>query len=93
MRWISSGSASARASRARREPGAAGREPYNRATVAYRSASQHARRRRIEALIRLAAPALDVVLYAGDRLSRLAGRGELPPDPVKRTGLPPARRD
>jgi hypothetical protein len=61
--------------------------------VAYRSPDQQARRRRIEALIRLAAPALNLVLYAGDRVSRVAGRGELPPDPVRRTGLPPARRD
>jgi hypothetical protein len=61
--------------------------------VAYRNASQQARRRRIEALIKLAAPALDVILYAGDRVSRVVTRDELGPDPVKRTGLPPARRD
>jgi hypothetical protein len=61
--------------------------------VAYRSPDQQLRRRRIEALIRLAAPALDLVLYAGDRVSRVVGRNELPPDPVKRTGLPPVRRD
>jgi hypothetical protein len=61
--------------------------------VAYRSPSQLAHRRRIEALIKLAAPALDAVLYAGDRVSRVVGRNELGPDPVRRTGLPPARRD
>jgi hypothetical protein len=61
--------------------------------VAYRSPSQVARRRRLEALIKLAAPVLDAVLYAGDRVSRVAGRNELPPDPVRRTGLPPARHD
>ena len=61
--------------------------------VAYRSASQLAHRRRIEALIKLAAPALDLVLYAGDRVSRVVGRSELPPDPVRRPGLPPAKRD
>jgi len=61
--------------------------------VAYRSASQQARRRRIEALIKLAAPVLDVVLYTGDRVSRVVGRDALGPEPVKRTGLPPARRD
>jgi hypothetical protein len=60
--------------------------------VAYRSASQQVRRRRVEALIKLAAPVLDAVLYAGDRVSRVAGRNELPPDPVRRAGLPPARR-
>jgi hypothetical protein len=61
--------------------------------VAYRSREQLVRRRRIEALIRLAAPALDLVLYAGDRVSRVTGRNELPPEPVQRTGLPPARPD
>ena len=30
---------------------------------------------------------------AGDRVSRVVTRDELGPDPVKRTGLPPARRD
>jgi hypothetical protein len=61
--------------------------------VAYRSPTQVARRRRLEALIKLAAPALDAVLAAGDRVSRVVGRNELPPDPVRRAGLPPARRD
>ena len=56
-------------------------------------ASQHANKRRIERLIRLAAPALDLVLFAGDRVSRVVGRNELPPDPVRRAGLPPATRD
>jgi len=60
--------------------------------VAYRSASQLARRRRIESLIRLAAPALDVVLYAGDRASRVVGRNEIGPEPARRPGLPPASR-
>jgi hypothetical protein len=61
--------------------------------LAHRNPSQIANRRRIEKLIRLAAPALDLVLYAGDRVSRVAGRNELPPDPVRRSGLPPATRD
>ena len=61
--------------------------------MGYRSAKQLARRRRIEALIKLAAPVLEVVLYTGDRVSRVVSREELPPEPVKRTGLPPARRD
>jgi hypothetical protein len=52
-----------------------------------------ARRRRVEGLIKLAAPILDTVLFVGDRVSRVAGRNELPPDPVRRVGLPPARRD
>jgi hypothetical protein len=61
--------------------------------LAYRSPSQIANVRRIERLIRLAAPALDLVLGVGDRVSRVVGRNELPPDPVHRTGLPPATRD
>ena len=35
-------------------------------------------------LIRLAAPALDLVLLAGDRVSRIAGRNEIPPEPARR---------
>jgi hypothetical protein len=62
-------------------------------TVAYRSASQVRNVRRIERLIRLAAPALDVVLYAGDKASRVVGRNGLGPEPARRVGLPPARRD
>jgi hypothetical protein len=52
--------------------------------VALRTAQQLARRRRIEAVIRLAAPALDLVLFAGDRLSRVVGRNEIPPEPARR---------
>jgi hypothetical protein len=61
--------------------------------VAYRNAQQLARRRRVESLIRLAAPALDLVLYAGDRVSRVVGRNEIGPEPVRRPGLPSAQRD
>lgn len=61
--------------------------------MAYRSPSQIANKHRIERLIRLAAPALDLVLHAGDRVSRVVGRDELPPEPVRRSGLPPAMRD
>ena len=48
-------------------------------------------RRRIEAALRVVAPALDLLLAAGDRVSRAVDRGDgdrdsLPPDPV------PARR-
>jgi hypothetical protein len=39
-----------------------------------RSPSQVATRRRIEGAIRLAAPFLDLLLAAGDRVSRLAAR-------------------
>ncbi|HEX6027311.1 MAG TPA: hypothetical protein VFZ00_35250 [Solirubrobacter sp.] len=60
--------------------------------MAYRSASQLAKRRRIETLIRLAAPALDIVLYAGDRASRIVGRNEIGPEPARRPGLPKPTR-
>ncbi|HWM12088.1 MAG TPA: hypothetical protein VNO82_22190 [Solirubrobacteraceae bacterium] len=54
--------------------------------MAYRTPTQLALRRRIEGLIRLAAPALDVVLYAGDRVSRVAGRNQIDPEPPRRLG-------
>jgi hypothetical protein len=52
--------------------------------VARRTAAQLARRRRVEELIRLAAPVLDLVLAAGDRVSRVAGRGQEEPEPARR---------
>jgi hypothetical protein len=42
--------------------------------MANRSPTQRAARRRIEGALRLAAPFLDLVLAAGDRISRLADR-------------------
>ena len=54
----------------------------------YRSPGQLARARRIESLIKLAAPVLDVVLYAGDRASKVIGRNEIGPEPIRRPGLP-----
>jgi hypothetical protein len=51
--------------------------------VSHRTAAQLLRRRRVEAVIRLAAPALDAFLYAGDRLSRIVGRGEVAPEPPR----------
>jgi hypothetical protein len=53
--------------------------------MAVRSPTQLANRRRIEALIRLAAPALDLLLAAGDCVSRVAGRDELEPEPSRRS--------
>jgi hypothetical protein len=53
--------------------------------MAARSPSQLANRARIEALLRLAAPALDLLLAAGDRVSRVAGRGETAPEPARRS--------
>jgi hypothetical protein len=38
----------------------------------------------VEALIRLAAPALDLTLYVGDKLSKIAGRNELSPEPARK---------
>jgi hypothetical protein len=59
--------------------------------VAHRTATQLAQRRRIEALIRLAAPALDLVLYVGDKVSKVAGRNELAPEPARRAIEPPLK--
>jgi hypothetical protein len=50
--------------------------------VAVRTPAQLARRRRIEAAIRVAGPFLDLVLLAGGQLSRVAGRNQLPPEPA-----------
>jgi hypothetical protein len=58
--------------------------------VAHRTPKQHANRRRVEAVIGLAAPALDVLLFAGDRLARVAGRNDVDPEPP-RLGRRPAR--
>jgi hypothetical protein len=40
--------------------------------------AQHARRARIEGLIALAAPVLDLVLAVGDRVSRIVGPDDEP---------------
>jgi hypothetical protein len=42
--------------------------------MAARSPTQLAARRRIEGALRLAAPSLDLVLAAGDRISRMTDR-------------------
>ena len=68
---------------------------YNRSPVAALTPAQRARVRRIEALIRVAAPALDLVLFAGDRVSRVAGRNQIDPEPprrARRSRPPRARR-
>jgi hypothetical protein len=51
--------------------------------VAPPSPTQLAWRRRIEAVLRVAAPALDLLLAVGDRVSRAVDRGDDEPD-----GLP-----
>ena len=48
-------------------------------------------RQRVEGLIRLAAPALDLVLAVGDRISRVAGRNEIDPEPPRRSLRPEVR--
>ena len=57
---------------------------YNRSPVAVLTPVQRARVQRVEALIRVAAPALDLLLFAGDRLSRVAGRNQVDPEPPRR---------
>jgi hypothetical protein len=58
--------------------------------VAYRTPRQLATRRRVESLIGLAAPALDLLLFAGDRGARVAGRNQIDPEPP-RLGRHPVR--
>jgi hypothetical protein len=53
--------------------------------MAVRNPSQLANRARIEGLIRIAAPALDLLLAAGDRVSRVAGPNEIDPEPSRRS--------
>ena len=53
--------------------------------MAVRSARQLANRARIERLLRIAAPVLDLVLAAGERVSRVAGRNEIDPEPSRRS--------
>jgi hypothetical protein len=53
--------------------------------VAHRTPGQLALQRRIETLISLAAPALDLVLFAGEQVSRVAGRNQIDPEPPRRT--------
>ena len=58
--------------------------------MAHRTPGQLANRRRVERLIGVAAPLLDVLLYGGERLSRVAGRNDVAPEPP-RLGRRPAR--
>jgi hypothetical protein len=59
--------------------------------VAHRTPRQRAWQRRVEGLIALAAPVLDVVLFAGEQVSRVAGRNEIDPEPPRRIGDAAAR--
>ena len=56
--------------------------------MVFRTPSQLATRRRFEAGIRLVAPLLDLVLAAGDRVSRIAGRNQIEPEPPRRSLRP-----
>jgi hypothetical protein len=51
--------------------------------VAIRTPAQLANRRRVERVIALAAPALDLLLFVGDRVSRVAGRNDVDPEPPR----------
>jgi hypothetical protein len=62
------------------------------ALVAHRSPSQIRLRRRIEGAIGIVAPLLDLVLFAGDKVSRVAGRNDLDPEPPRRLGTPSRTR-
>jgi hypothetical protein len=42
--------------------------------------------RRVESVIRLLTPVLDVVLFTGEQVSRVAGRNQIDPDPPRRLG-------
>jgi hypothetical protein len=56
------------------------------------NSEQWRRRRQVETVIRLMAPALDTILFVGDRVSRaVGGRDELGP-PVRRRELAGDRR-
>jgi hypothetical protein len=52
--------------------------------MAHRTPTQLARQRRVESVIGLLAPFFDVVLYAGERVSRVAGRNDIDPEPPRR---------
>jgi hypothetical protein len=58
--------------------------------MAQRTPTQLARRRRVESLIRVVAPTLDLLLAAGEQLSRVAGRNDVDPEPPRR--LDPSQR-
>jgi hypothetical protein len=60
--------------------------------VAPPSPTQLAWRRRIEAGLRIVAPALDLLLAAGDRVSRAVDRGDDELDGLPAGSVPPHRR-
>lgn len=54
--------------------------------MAQRTQSQLVWRRRMDAVIGVAAPFLDALLLVGDRVSRVAGRNDIDPEPPRRLG-------
>ena len=54
--------------------------------MAHRTPRMLAWQRRMERLIGVAAPFLDLLLAAGDRVSRVAGRNDIDPEPPRRLG-------
>jgi hypothetical protein len=54
--------------------------------MAHRTSRMLAWQRRMETLIGAAAPFLDLLLAAGDRVSRVAGRNDIDPEPPRRLG-------
>jgi hypothetical protein len=56
------------------------------------TAQQRARRRRVETVIRLMAPALDAILFAGEQLSKVAGGRDQIAAPPPRSALRADRR-
>ena len=59
--------------------------------MAHRTPRMLAWQRRMETLIGAAAPFLDLLLAAGDRVSRVAGRNDIDPEPPRRLGEPERR--
>jgi hypothetical protein len=51
--------------------------------VAHRTPGQLANRRRVETAIGFLSPALDILLFAGEQVSRVAGRNDPDPEPPR----------
>ena len=54
--------------------------------MAHRTPAQLRLRRDIESLIGLAAPVLDLLLWSGEQVAKVAGRNDLAPEPPRRVG-------
>ena len=51
--------------------------------MAHRTPAQLANRRRVETVIGVIAPALDLILFAGERVARVAGRNDPDVEPPR----------